>query len=72
MAELLHISSISDDLQLIEEAMGKETILQADELPALKRQAWRSNNAQLFKFLLKIKRGSAESAQLKWRDAIYK
>ena len=79
--------SITQHLELSEDVMGKgikrekfwiygndlylERRLRGDEKVLLSKDKWPNNNDKYCKFLLKVKRGAPEDAQMKYREALY-
>eukprot|EP01114_Cavostelium_apophysatum_P012621 TRINITY_DN2871_c0_g1_i2.p1 TRINITY_DN2871_c0_g1~~TRINITY_DN2871_c0_g1_i2.p1 ORF type:complete len:298 (-),score=92.29 TRINITY_DN2871_c0_g1_i2:42-935(-) len=71
MANKLNVADIVKDLELVEEVMGKERVLKETERVLEAYSKFPNTNAKFCKFLVKVKRGSPEATQMKFREAIY-
>jgi len=71
IAEKYKMKDISCYLELVEDIMGKERKLKGDEKVLPSKDKWPNNNPTYCKFVVKVKRGSPEDAQMKYREVMY-
>jgi len=71
LAEKIQMLDMKDDLELQEDIMGKVRAMKPDERMLEARDKWPNNNPLYCKFQVKVKRGSAENVQMKFRDIVY-
>ncbi|PRP89756.1 hypothetical protein PROFUN_00098 [Planoprotostelium fungivorum] len=71
MSKLLNLQEIAKDLQIFEEAMGRERAMEDKEELLAVQDKWPNKNPNYFKFLIKVKRGSNSAAQMKFREVAY-
>lgn len=64
IAHQIGLQSISDHLEIAEDQLGKERSLKPEETLFDAKTNWKNDNPTYFKFLLRLKRGAPESAQM--------
>jgi len=71
VAKKLGLLDVTTHFELVEEVMGKERRLESNELVLTAKGKWPNQNATFCKLHMRLKRGSPEHVQLKFRERIY-